>query len=124
MATWPATVPLKIIAASFRPQPPVLYARTQFDTGPAFQRGIATAGAWLYPGLQFRLEKSELDDFQQWWDVDLKNGAGSFDFPVPADWPVPGAGWDQTGRITNGYRPTPRSRGIRWTLEIDLELLP
>lgn len=124
MPSWPSTLPVNPLAESFAPVPPPLVRRTEFDSGPAFQRRVATAGAWALPGLRFRLDASQAGDFQDFWTGDISDGADSFDFDVPANWPVPQAGTTATARITAVYALTPRARGVYWDLTVDLELLP
>lgn len=124
MATWPATIPTTPLADSFRPVPPRLILRTEMEIGAAYQRRLATDGPWAFPGLQFILDASQIAEFQTFWTDDISSGVEPFDFDVPANWPVPGAGTTKTFRITSEYTPIPRSRGVRWVLQIDMEMLP
>lgn len=124
MPAWPATLPVTPFADSFAPAPPPLVLRSDTESGPAFQRRIATAGPWTFPGLRFRLDAAQVATFQAFWTGDITDGAASFDFDVPAHWPVPQAGTTATARIIAPYALTPRARGTHWVLTVDLELLP
>lgn len=124
MATWPATLPVNPLADSFKPVPPPLVIRSEFDFGTAFQRRRATAGPWAFPELQFVLTPTQVSAFQTFWTEDINDGASVFDFDVPAHWPVPGAGSTQVFRITGQYLLTAVARGVRWNLQVDMEMLP
>lgn len=124
MPSWPVTLPTTPLAESFNPAPPALARRTEMDSGAAFQRRVATAGPWTFPGLRFRVDATQAAAFQTFWTSDISDGADTFDFDVPANWPVPQAGTTATARITAPYALAPRARGLHWDLTIDLELLP
>ena len=124
MATWPVTLPVNPLAESFNPVPPVLLRRTEFDAGAAFQRRLATDAPWTFAGLRFVVDATQLTAFQTFWTDDISSGADAFDYPVPSNWPVPGAGTTKTFRITSEYGLVPRARGSHWLLQLDMEMLP
>ena len=116
MPSWPASVPLCLVAGTYQERPRDNVARTAFDAGPVETRRRFTAVSIdisFTLALLTQAQKSALDS---WYNVDLAGGALSF----TADHPLTG----EVQSFRFNAPPEHAQRGVKYSTRVELEQLP
>ncbi len=112
---WPSGVPNSLIEDGYNEALPDGLIRQPMDAGPPKVRRRTTAAVRPISGVII-MTGDQVETFDNWYEADLAGGALSFDFPHP-----------RTGAIVQVmFRRPPRyePRGMRWSVVLDMEVLP
>lgn len=85
MADWPATLPQKFEASSYKTNPETNVIVTKMDTGPSKVRRRFTAKRKIHSGRMIMTKTEFETDFLTFFETTIADGTLEFNFPDPFD---------------------------------------